>query len=523
MNMAQPLLSKTQVRSLDQALSAAGVPGLVLMENAGRGAAEVVARRVAALGLARGAVLVGPGNNAGDGYVVARHLRVLCRKLELQVVSSVDPAGLKGDAAVMRDAWKAIGGAITRATEDPAECAGLLAGRELVVDALFGTGLDRPLVGTARALVHATREVEPALAVALDVPSGLNADTGAPLGESEADVFPAHLTLTFAASKPGLHTGPGRRLVGEVLVVHLGAPLPVELLGTRTWLWRHSPVSPRPVDAHKGNGGHVLVVGGSAGRTGAALLGARGAHRAGAGLVTVASRAGESVDARVLETMSLSLPPGPSRAREILTEAVLRADAVVLGPGLGHDEWAHAMCDVVCSRARVPVVADADALLPVAERVLKGTGPLPEDLVLTPHPLELARLLGAAGGAAEIHRDRIQHAQVAARRFGAVVVLKGAGTIVATPEGDTYITPYAEATLAVAGSGDVLAGAIAARLAERDRASVEKAVLEAVDAHGRAGERVRARRGAVRGALASELADALSEALEAPVEASEGS
>ncbi|MBI5514332.1 MAG: NAD(P)H-hydrate dehydratase [Deltaproteobacteria bacterium] len=520
--MAQPLLSRTQARSVDQALMAAGIPGVVLMENAGRGAAEVLARKAQALGLRRAAVLVGPGNNGGDGYVVARHLRVLCRKLELQVVSCADPATLKGDAAVMRDAWKAVGGAIARATEDPEEAAVLVTGRDLIVDALFGTGLDRPLTGAARALVKAAREVEPALAVALDVPSGLDADTGGPLGEDEAGVFSAHLTLTFAASKPGLHTGPGRRLAGEVTVVHLGAPLPVELLVTRTWLWRRAAVAPRPVDAHKGNGGHVLVVGGSAGRTGAALLGARGAHRAGAGLVTVASRAAESIDARVLETMSLALPPGPSRARELLTEGVLRADAVVLGPGLGHDEWAHAMADVVWARARGPVVADADALLAVAERALKNDGPRPASLVLTPHPLELARLLGASGGAAEIHRDRLQHARTAAKRFGAVVVLKGAGTVVATPDGDAYITPYAEPTLAVAGSGDVLAGAIAARLAERGQGSVETAVLEAVDAHGRAGELVRARRGAVRGALASELADALSQAMEEHLEAPEG-
>ncbi|MFO0606440.1 MAG: NAD(P)H-hydrate dehydratase [Polyangiales bacterium] len=508
--MSAALLTRAESREVDRALIAAGVPGVVLMENAGRGAAE----RIAALAGAcrRVAVLVGPGNNGGDGFVVARHLALRWPGAEVTVACSVDPAAITGDAAVMRDAWHAVGGAIhvVRDGDDPAA---LVAGRELVVDGLFGTGLARPLAGAALACVKAANASGARVMAALDVPSGLDADTGAALGD-EAGVFRAELTCTFGTSKPGLHTGAGVRFAGEVAVVGLGATLPPEVLGrARASLSTFTAPSPRGRDAHKGDAGRVLVIAGSPGKVGAALLASRGAHRGGAGLVTVASRAAAALDARVLETMTLHLAGDAFTVAPSLMASLGSADAVVVGPGLGLDEHAAACVDAALRHAKGPVVVDADALSLLAKR----DGKNPAVTVLTPHPLELARMLGhePARGASLVNADRLSAAREAAKRFGATVVLKGAGTVVASPDGMAAVMPYADPTLGVAGSGDVLAGVLAARLAEAkgDASVVWDAVLCGVHAHGRAGAVARERVGGARGVLASELADAVPAAL----------
>lgn len=513
MNGDAPLLTREEVRSVDRALISAGVAGVLLMENAGRGAAAEILRR--APDARRVTVLVGPGNNGGDGLVVARHLVTERPSMEVTVACIVDPAKLTGDAAVMRDAWFAIGGAVSvlRDEDDPAP---LVEGRDVVIDALFGTGLSRPLEGAALKCVAAIAKASPSMVVALDLPSGLDADTGAPFGSREGVVC-AHLTCTFAAGKPGLYTGEGRIVTGEVAVIGLGAPVPKEIVA-KSKIALSAFVGPpsRPLGAHKGAAGRVLVVGGSPGKVGAALLTARGAHRGGAGLVTVASRAGSHLDARVLETMTATLSDDAFAAAPSLIPAVVSADAIVVGPGLGLDEHAEACLDAVLRHAKGPVVIDADALTGLAKRgVARVTSSAP--LVLTPHPLELARLLGveASKGADAVNADRILHARDAASRFDAIVVLKGAGTVVARPDGEVRVMPYAEPVLGVGGSGDVLGGVIAARLAEcgREGSTPWEAVLCAVHAHARAGQRVRAAIGGVRGALASEIADQVPAAL----------
>jgi NAD(P)H-hydrate epimerase len=506
-----PLLTRAQSRAVDVALGEAEVPGVLLMENAGRGSAEVIATLAVERGVRRATVLVGPGNNGGDGLVVARHL--VLAGLEVDVLSLGDPGALRGDAAVMRDAWYGVGGSIEIAGARPGDADERvpLPG-ELVVDALFGTGLSRPLDGLARALVRrANLRAERALSIALDIPSGLDADTGAALG-SEDVVFRATHTLTFGTGKPGLYTGFGRRASGEVRVLHLGAPLPAAVVGqARAWLVASAGrLAPRSLDAHKGDNGRVLVVGGSAGMTGAALLAARGAHRAGAGLVTIASRAAAAIDGKVVETMSLPLPDDASAVGAVLQDVLARADAVVVGPGLGRDPWAEAVLDAALAHApRLVVDGDALGLLGARAR------PVREAVrVLTPHPLEMARLLGRPDAAA-INADRLGAAREGAARYQAVVVLKGAGSVVAMPDGRAFVIDCAAPALGVAGSGDVLAGVIAARLAEHHgAAAVVDRVLEAVLAHGRAGERVRRARGATRGALASEIADHIGAVLE---------
>lgn len=502
----EAVLTRAQVRAVDAALIGAGVAGVLLMENAGRGAFEEVLRVMPAP--RRAVVLAGPGNNGGDALVVARHLRLARPELPMVVVTLGDPSRFQGDAAVMRDALTAVG--VHPEPVDGLDLGALFDDLDLVVDGLFGTGLTRPLDGAARALVHAVNARRIPAVVALDLPSGLDADTGAALGEPD-DVLRATLTCTFAALKPGLLTGLGRAVCGELRVITLGAPLPWSRFAVSTWRSAHRAAAPRAVSAHKGDAGHVLVIGGAAGKVGAALLAARGAHRAGAGLVTLATPSASAVDSRVLESMSAALPLNPADLEGALRALLPRARSVVLGPGLGLDAWAAELVRGVLSAVRVPCVIDADALSLAAPWLAT---PAVAPRVLTPHPLELARLLGVEGPrpAAAINADRFGAARRAASRFDATVLLKGAGTVVATPDGRAWVLPYAEPTLGVAGSGDVLAGAVGARLAEVGDPVV--ATLQAAHAHGLAGASLRAQRGAVRGALASEIADALSACLD---------
>lgn len=505
----EPLLTRDDARAVDEELARAGVPGVLLMENAGRGACDEALR---ALGRAPGAavILVGPGNNGGDALVLARHLRARHPKATLRVVALSDPAAMRGDAAVMRDALAAAGVSVTTARDDAGSIAALLDGADMVVDGMFGTGLTRPLEGVARSLARAVNARSLGCVVALDVPSGLDANTGAALG-SRHDLLRATLTCTFAAAKPGLFTGDGVEACGEVRVVGLGAPIPLSRFVIRAWRSTHRPPEARSLGAHKGVAGHVLVIGGSEGKTGAALLAARGAHRAGAGLVTLASTAARSLDLRVVETMTAPLSRDLGALHAELDALLRRAKAVVLGPGLGVGVVAQSIVDGVLARCEAPLVIDADALRLAASALQMRAS---RRLVLTPHPLELARMLDLPGDrpAEAVNADRFAAAREAAARFHAVVVLKGAGTVIAAPDGRAWVLPYADPTLGVAGSGDVLAGALGARLAERD--DVLPAVLEAAHAHGLAGAAVRRARGATRGALASEIADALSSCLE---------
>lgn len=483
----EPLLDRAQSRQVDQTLAARGVHTALLMENAGRGAAEHVARIARERGARSIDVLCGPGNNGGDGLVVARHL--LTHGFVARALSLEDPTRWRGDAAIMRDALIAIAPTALVAFSEDATLDG-----ELVVDALFGTGLSRPLDGRAAAAVAA---MHGRAVVALDCPSGLDIDTGSTLGPAPH----ALATITFATSKPGLHTGEGLALAGDVFVAHLGAVAPIE--SPRSWLVRRCSIEPRSRFAHKGTAGRVLVVGGSEGTIGAGWLACLGAHRAGAGLVTLATRAPVGTPP-LIETMTLRLSNDERDAATAVSDAVARVDCVVLGPGLGRDRWARALADALVSSGR-PLVIDADGLALFAERGGSAAAPT----VVTPHPLEAARMLGHTS-AREINADRVGAAREIARRFDAVVVLKGAGTAIAHPDGRAWVLPFAEPALAVAGSGDVLAGVIAARLAERaSGGDWHEAAIEGAYAHGAAGRALRDERRTARGALAHEIADAI--------------
>lgn len=462
----------------DAATIGAGTPGTVLMERAGRAVVRAITARFEPR---RVLVLCGPGNNGGDGWVVARRLGALGWPVEVR--SLVDPARLRGDAAA---AFASYAGPWSTADPAPLEPA------TLVVDALFGAGLDRPLEGRPRAWVELLA-AHPGPIVAVDVPSGVHGASGAVLGTAAA----ASLTVTFCRRKPGHVLLPGRALAGELVIADIGIPDAVVAAvdeGVRVnlpALW--DAAWPRRDGAsHKYRFGHAVVVGGPAHATGATRLAARAALRVGAGLVSVAARPEAlAVYAGALTTV-MTKPCADLRALEGLL-ADPRLDAWLIGPGAGTGEETRAAVATLLRSGR-PLVLDADALTAFAGQREDLLAALHGGCVLTPHDGEYARLFAHGG-------DRLARARAAAAESGAVVLLKGADTVVAGPDGRAAILDRAPAALATAGTGDVLAGLVLGLLAQRVPAF--EAAAAAAWLHARCGERVGP------GLIAEDLPDAL--------------
>lgn len=496
-----PVLSRDQMRAFDaDAIGTAKVPSLVLMESAGRGAADVLERELFG-GRAAGKhviVVCGTGNNGGDGFVVARHL--LVRRARVETWLAGDPAKMTADCRANHDAFVGLGGAVFSIGSQRPDLATSLSHADVVIDAIFGTGLDRT-VGNPLADVLATIDSAPCAKVALDVPSGMNADTGAAMGCAVT----ADLTIAFAFPKLGHLTSAGAMLSGHVHVVDIGVPRSahgspaaelVEMSDVRERL------APRTLDAHKYRAGHVAVIAGSHGKIGAALLSATGALRGGAGAATIATwpDAARALDQRVLEIMTARLPDDGNLAP--IDAFLEHKRAVVIGPGLGTDPHAEAVVRHVLSTFEGPVVVDADALTMHAghpEAFASASG----KLILTPHAGELARLLGVTSEAVE--HDRFTAVRNAAVRSASVVLLKGPHTLVASPGGRITVNDTGNPALATAGSGDVLSGlcaALACSLSPFDAALCGAAL------HGAAGDTWKEKNGD-RGLLAHEIADAL--------------
>ncbi len=497
-----PLSTRAAARALDRhAIEVLGLPGLVLMENAGVGATTAIVARFADR-LARVCIIGGPGQNGGDAWVVARHLAL--RGLHPRCFCIADATKVRGDARTNLDALRALGVAVNFVTGEAqlAELAAALREATLAVDGLYGTGLDRPVEGLP-ARVVASLGACAAPVVALDLPSGIDADTGAVLGVAVR----ATLTVTFAVHKRGLHQHPGVDFAGEVVLASIGVPVPDDALARlvdRRDVARLVP--PRAADAHKGTAGHVLVFAGSSGHTGAAVLAGLGALRGGAGLVTIAPRpeARAAIDAKLLELMSAALPAEPREALDAALALCVGKKAAVVGPGFGAaDGLARRLAHVL----PLPTVLDADALTAL-EGNLESLRDAAAPRLLTPHPGEAARLLGTS--AATVQADRYAAAEALAARSGHVVVLKGARTVVAAPGGALRVCAEGTPALGVAGTGDVLAGLLGARLASRDDVPLHDAVAAGVVLHAMAGG-LAAR--ADRGLLAHEVADALPDAL----------
>ncbi len=442
------LLSTAEMYRADAAATAGGVPGATLMDNAGRAVATAIQARFDARPVV---VLCGPGNNGGDGFVAAGYLAAAGWPVRLALLGAQEK--LKGDAAHHARLWR---GEIASLTP---ECLpDLLDGAGLVVDALFGAGLVRPLEGAARAAVLAVRAAGlPTIAV--DVPSGLSGDSGAALGDA---VSRAALTVTFFRKKPGHLLLPGRSLCGEVTVADIGIPDAVldgidpRTFGNAPPLWAEA-YPWRGSDSHKYDFGHAVVLGGAV-MTGAGRLAAQAALRVGAGLVTVACPR-EALPIYALSGASLITAPVDTDREFDTLLADPRRNAVLIGPGLGVGEAARDRA-LAALGAGKSVVLDADALSAFRGRPEALFEAVAGACVLTPHEGEFTRLFPGRKG------DKLTRAREAARTCGAVVVLKGADTVIAAPDGRAAINANAPPALATAGTGDVLAGLTLGLLAQ---------------------------------------------------------
>jgi NAD(P)H-hydrate epimerase len=470
-----------QVRALDRhAIDDLRVPSYTLMTRAGEAALRVL--RSCWPSAQHVAIVCGPGNNGGDGYVLARLARA--QGLETLAIGLQEPARLQGDARRAHDDFVAAGGSVVGWSADA------LRGADVVVDAIFGVGLSRPIEGVAAEAIAAINDSgKPVLA--LDIPSGLHADTGEILGVAVRAVR----TLAFIGLKLGFYLGDGPNCTG--IVMWDGLELPKEALAhgdaaaTRI---DESAIAgllpPRRRTAHKGQQGSVLVIGGNIGMAGAARMAGEAALRAGAGLVTVATR-NENVPAIVGPRPEL-MCRGVASAAE-LTALIDRADVIALGPGLGQDEWSKTMFETAMTADRRAVV-DADALNLLAQAPRRN-----EQWILTPHPGEAARLLGRTAG--EVQRDRLGTARDIVQRYGGTIVLKGAGTLVVTDGALPAICDRGNPGMASPGMGDVLTGVIAGIVAQTT--DLAAAARVGVLVHALAGD-MAARRGE-RGLLATDL------------------
>jgi NAD(P)H-hydrate epimerase len=483
------LLTAARMREADRQTIAAGVPGIALMERAGARVAD------AAFGLWRGGPVVvacGPGNNGGDGFIAARILANAGLPVRLHLLG--DRGRLTGDAALAAAGWAG--------TIEPIAAMDV-SGAGLIVDALFGTGLARPLEGEIAAAVEAINRVgRPVLSV--DMPSGVDSDTGAVRGVAVR----ASETVTFACRKPGQLLLPGRDLCGRVTVAEIGIPPgTIEALGeglhaNEPALWL--PMLPRAASGgHKYGRGHALVLSGPATRTGAARLAAHAALRAGAGLVTLAApRSALLVNAAHLTAVMLRPCDGAEDLADLLADR--RLNVVALGPGFGVGEGAREAVRVAAQGGRA-LVLDADAITSFTgdagalAAILSGAS-----AVLTPHDGEFERLMRGAAPGADV--GKVERARAAAALLGAVVVLKGGDTVIAAPDGRAAINAHASPHLATAGSGDVLTGIVAGLLAQG--VLPFEAACAAVWLHGDASLRLGP------GLIAEDLSDAIPAALD---------
>jgi ADP-dependent NAD(P)H-hydrate dehydratase / NAD(P)H-hydrate epimerase len=485
-----------RMRATDRwAIEEHGIAGIELMERAGAGLAALAAE-VAPAGPV--AIACGKGNNGGDGFVAARLLREAGREVRVLAIAPVDE--LQGDARTNAER-------LPGAAAEPFS-ATALEGAEVAVDALLGTGFSGEPRGPAAEAIAALNAWDGAV-VACDVPSGVDASTGAVAGAAVHAVA----TATFAAAKPGLWINPGKAHAGAIRVVDIGippgAPVPTPDVGLMRDPALLAVVPRRRPGWTKFTSGHVLVAGGARGLSGAPCLAAEAAQRAGAGYVTACVPASlEAVfEVRLLEVMTRGLPDADGAHTEAGAEQVLelaqRGGALVAGPGLGRTDGAVAFIRRVVAETDLAVLLDADGLNAHAGD-LGALAPRKAPTVLTPHEGELGRLLGVDSDA--VRAERLEHARAAAREARAIVVLKGDDTLVAEPGGTVAVSPGASAALATAGTGDVLSGVIATMLAR----GVEPfaAACAGVRLHARAGVRAADERG-VDGVIARDVIEAL--------------
>ena len=458
------LLSVAESRAADHAAEAAGTPSFALMQRAGAGVAQAVQARWTPRPVL---VLVGPGGNGGDGYIAAQRLAEA--GWPVRIASTIDRARLKGDAALAAADWREEAPVLDRKVHADK----VIGDAQIVIDALYGAGLNKPLDTVTREVLRAAERS--CAVVSIDVPSGLAGDTARELGYAPR----ADLTVALHRKRPAHLLEPGRSFCGETVVVDIGAPAPVapRLVENHPDLWIARFPWPN-VDAHKGERGRLIVVWGPPHSRGAARLAARAALRVGAGLVTVASPP-DSILVNAAHLTAVMLKPFENE-EELLTLAE-PVDAVVIGPAAGVTEDTR-LNVLACCRTGAAMVVDADALTVFRDDPDELFSALDRDDVLTPHPGEFERLFpGLLKGSA----SRVEAARRAVELTGSVVVLKGADTVIAAPDGRAAINGNGAPWLATAGSGDVLSGLIAGLIAQ-GMASFD-AACAGVWIHGEAG------------------------------------
>ena len=491
----RPLLTPDQMGRADAATIAAGTPGAVLMDRAGRAVARTVFRIAGGRYGRRAVIVCGKGNNGGDGFVAAR---TLAREgMGVRCLFVGDLSTVKGDAAHHLRTMEAAG-----VPADPFQAA-RLEGANVIVDALFGTGFRGAAEGDAGRAIEAINAAR-APVVAVDIPSGVNGETAL----VEGPAVRATVTVAMGAEKVGTAVTPGALYAGTVetadIGIHVDAPglAVIEAADVRGLLPHRAPGS------HKRSNGSVVILGGSPGMSGAVILAASAAARAGAGYVTagLTSAIDPIVSDALPEVLTSTISSEPVLGPEALkkgAEVIERADAVAVGPGLGTGPDQADLVEAILAEIEVPVVVDADGLNVLAGRA-KALTEGAQPTVITPHPGELARLLEVS--TAEIQADRVGSARRTAKDFGCIVVLKGFRSVIAAPDGDAVVNPTGGPELATAGTGDVLTGLTAALLAQ-GLGSFE-AAWAAAFVHGEAGAAAAARVGAV-GVLASDVVEAL--------------
>jgi len=494
------------VREIDRlTIEKYGIPGLVLMENAGRASADVLLDNFAYA--EKVAIFAGGGNNGGDGFVIARHL--ISEGLDVDTYIVSHPKKYKGDALTNYKALVKTGGNIVELKDNLRK----YKQADIIVDALFGTGLDREVTGFYKKVIEfINSQGVPTLAV--DLPSGLDANTGYPLSTA----ILADITVTFVLPKLGISIYPGVEYAGEIYVADITTPnfleddIPYELLSSESV---DEILMPRYEDTHKGTYGHLFILAGSPGKSGAAALAALGAQRSGTGLVTVGipKSLNPIMEQKTTEAMTEPLPETDletfglvslDRAMEIAKE---KKTAIAIGPGISTTRETQEFLYEIIRNSNLPMLIDADAITLVAENpeILKEAK---APIVLTPHPGEMAKL--ARISTEEVQADRIGVALDFSAKYNVYLVLKGARSIISTPEGEIFINTTGNAGMASGGMGDVLTGIIGGFLAQR--LDPVDACKLGVFAHGLAGDLVAHENGEA-GMIASDVANALPKAI----------
>lgn len=505
------LVSTNEMREMDRlTIESFGLPGRILMENAGRGVSDILLNRFPNVFHQKVGVLAGRGNNGGDGFVVSRYLAQ--KGIDVRVFLAAHKEEIKGDSALNLELLERLKISIVEIADQGSfhTHSEEMKRIDFWVDALFGTGIHSTISGYFREIIEFINSLK-CLKLSIDIPSGLDSDTGYPCGIC----IHADMTVTFAFPKIGQVLYPGVTHTGRLEILDIGIPpvvvsqvAPAQRLITREMIGKI--IRPRPMDTHKGETGHLLVIAGSVGKTGAAAMTALSAMRAGAGLVTLGlpESLNTSLEPRILEPMTFPLPevtPG------ILTESALESikgllpgkKCLAIGPGIGTSDGTAWLVRNLVECFELPMVIDADGLNCIAgfSSILKNAK---APLILTPHPGEMSRLCGIS--TKEIQRDRVGHARRFSQEFSVIVVLKGARTIIAFPDGQVFVNPSGNPGMASGGMGDVLTGIIAGLIVQGYTEG--DAACAGTYLHGAAADQVAESRGPF-GFLASEVMEAI--------------